>query len=48
MSVSQLHLPMVPVQGGVSTGNLADLVLTFENVPLVASTQNGVRNFFMI
>jgi len=35
-SICQLVLPKVPVDGGVSTGNLANLDISFKNVPLMS------------
>jgi len=36
VDIAQLNLPKVPAVGGVSTGNVADLVITFHDQPLKA------------
>ncbi|KAK7064212.1 hypothetical protein R3P38DRAFT_3165227 [Favolaschia claudopus] len=46
LDIARLHIPMSPTVGGVSTGNEADLVITFEDLPLVAATQNGFQLLF--
>ncbi|KAJ7716738.1 hypothetical protein DFH07DRAFT_349612 [Mycena maculata] len=48
LDIATLSLPMVPAQGGVSTGNLADLVISFQHVPLVAATDNGFELLFAV
>lgn len=39
---------MMPAQGGVSTGNVADLVISFHDLPLVAATENGFQLLFAV
>jgi hypothetical protein len=39
---------MAPAQGGVSTGNVADLVISFQDIPLTAVTENGFQLLFAV
>jgi hypothetical protein len=39
---------MTPTVGGVSTGNEADLVISFHDLPLVAVTENGFELLFAV
>ncbi|KAJ7675082.1 hypothetical protein B0H17DRAFT_1161695 [Mycena rosella] len=41
-------MPMAPAQGGVSTGNVADLVISFQDIPLTAATENGFELLFAV
>ncbi|KAJ7072466.1 hypothetical protein C8F01DRAFT_1299136 [Mycena amicta] len=43
LDIATLSLPMAPVDAGVSTGNEADLFITFEDRPLVAATESGFQ-----
>ncbi|KAJ7143355.1 hypothetical protein C8R43DRAFT_1089003 [Mycena crocata] len=50
LDIARLHIPKVPAQGGVSTGNVADRVISFHDrvisfhdLPLVAATENGFQ-----
>ena len=45
-SVAELDIPMGPADGGVSTGNVADLVLSFTNQPLRSLNDGGFEAFF--
>ncbi|KAG6891741.1 hypothetical protein C0992_006161 [Termitomyces sp. T32_za158] len=46
VDIAQLTIPKMAAVGGVSTGNLADLVTSFENVPLVALNQGAFAQMF--
>ncbi|KAJ7668375.1 hypothetical protein DFH06DRAFT_1181491 [Mycena polygramma] len=46
IDIATLSIPMTPAVGGVSTGNVADLVISFHDIPLVAATQNGFQLLF--
>ncbi|KAJ7647487.1 hypothetical protein FB45DRAFT_200334 [Roridomyces roridus] len=46
LPIASLHLPIAPADGGVSTGNVADLPITFQNVPLVAASEEGLELLF--
>lgn len=48
LTLSQLTIPMTPTVGGVSTGNEADLVISFHDLPLVAVTENGFELLFAV
>ncbi|KAJ7928639.1 hypothetical protein B0H13DRAFT_1968281 [Mycena leptocephala] len=48
LDIATLTLPMAPTVGGVSTGNVADLVISFHDIPLVASTENGFQLLFAV
>ncbi|KAF7298203.1 hypothetical protein HMN09_01042200 [Mycena chlorophos] len=41
LDVATLTLPVAPVDAGVSTGNVADLSITFQNQPLVSGGDTG-------
>ncbi|KAJ7209536.1 hypothetical protein GGX14DRAFT_451849 [Mycena pura] len=41
LDIATLSIPISPVDAGVSTGNDADLVITFKDDPLVAATESG-------
>ncbi|KAL5507074.1 hypothetical protein ACEPAH_6530 [Sanghuangporus vaninii] len=41
-----LNLPQVPADGGVSTGNLANLELSFKDQPLTATNDGAFESFF--
>ncbi|KAI0370690.1 hypothetical protein BV20DRAFT_966193 [Pilatotrama ljubarskyi] len=44
--VAELKLPMAPADGGVSTGNVAPLVITFENQTLQSKNNAAFSYFF--
>jgi hypothetical protein len=44
--LGQLKIPSSPTISGVSTGNVADLTLSFENQTLVALNNNVFGSFF--
>ncbi|KAI0354382.1 hypothetical protein OH77DRAFT_1404952 [Trametes cingulata] len=44
--VAELKLPMAPADGGVSTGNVAPLVITFENQTLQSKNNAAFTQFF--
>ncbi|KAH0589321.1 hypothetical protein H2248_005083 [Termitomyces sp. 'cryptogamus'] len=46
VDIAQLTIPKTTAVGGVSTGNVADLVISFENVPLVALNQVAFSQMF--
>ncbi|KAJ7251753.1 hypothetical protein B0H12DRAFT_1234031 [Mycena haematopus] len=48
LDIATLTIPMMPVVAGVSTGNVADLVISFENIPLVASSQEAFQLLFAV
>ncbi|KAJ7497141.1 hypothetical protein FB451DRAFT_1457944 [Mycena latifolia] len=48
LDIARLVLPMAPALGGVSTGNVADLVITFQDKPLTAVTENGFQLLFAV
>ncbi|KAJ6593726.1 hypothetical protein B0H19DRAFT_32612 [Mycena capillaripes] len=48
LDIATLVIPMMPAQGGVSTGNVADLVISFHDLPLVAATENGFELLFAV
>ncbi|KAF7301181.1 hypothetical protein MIND_00682600 [Mycena indigotica] len=43
LDIARLSLPMAPVDAGVSTGNEADLHITFKDQPLTAATDSGYQ-----
>ncbi|KAJ6607775.1 hypothetical protein B0H10DRAFT_2227490 [Mycena sp. CBHHK59/15] len=48
LDIAQLVLPMAPTVGGVSTGNVADLVITFENQTLQSLSDDGFELLFAV
>ncbi|KAJ7188457.1 hypothetical protein C8R46DRAFT_1054741 [Mycena filopes] len=48
LDIAKLVIPMTPAVGGVSTGNVADLVVHFKDLPLVAQTENGFELLFAV
>ncbi|KAJ7874667.1 hypothetical protein B0H14DRAFT_3551962 [Mycena olivaceomarginata] len=48
LDIARLTIPMTPTVGGVSTGNEADLVISFHDLPLVAVTENGFELLFAV
>ncbi|KAJ7782963.1 hypothetical protein B0H16DRAFT_1494883 [Mycena metata] len=48
LDIAKLVVPMTPAVGGVSTGNVADLVVQFTDLPLVAQTDNGFELLFAV
>ncbi|RDX40651.1 hypothetical protein OH76DRAFT_1365915 [Lentinus brumalis] len=46
--VAELKLPQVDAVGGVSTGNVADLILTFENQTLQSLNNDAFETFFAV
>ncbi|KAF7321550.1 hypothetical protein MKEN_00676000 [Mycena kentingensis (nom. inval.)] len=48
LDIARLHLPMAPVDAGVSTGNVADLVITFHDQILAAGSENGFQLLFAV
>lgn len=45
-SLRKLNLPSAPADGGVSTGNVVDLVLSFQDQPLRSLDNDGFTAFF--
>ncbi len=48
IALQQLKLPQVDAVGGVSTGNVADLILTFENQTLQSLNNGAFEAFFAV
>jgi hypothetical protein len=46
INVAQLVVPSAPVSAGVSTGNLADLVISFQNQTLQSLNNDAFEAFF--
>lgn len=46
MNCFKLVIPSAPAVGGVSTGNLVDLPITFTNIPLQALNQGAFVQLF--
>ncbi|KAG6813669.1 hypothetical protein H0H92_008517 [Tricholoma furcatifolium] len=46
VDIAQLVIPKVAVDGGVSTGNIADLVISFQNIPLTSLNDAAFEQMF--
>ncbi|PFH51992.1 hypothetical protein AMATHDRAFT_74502 [Amanita thiersii Skay4041] len=44
--IAQLKLPKTAVNGGISTGNVADLLISFDKQPLVALNNDAFKQMF--
>ncbi|KAF8629168.1 hypothetical protein AX17_005753 [Amanita inopinata Kibby_2008] len=45
-NIAQLVIPRMPVNGGVSTGNVADLLISFRDLPLTSLNNNAFQQMF--